>query len=82
VLLRTATFVLVLNLPSYHQECSRRNEQDSHIFPFSHGLLVRLSPQVLVNSDGKEVELKEGGRNIPVTYENRLEFVKLAEDYK
>lgn len=67
--------------------------------------------QVVTSSDGKEVELKDGGKSVPVridlrshsatlrhvlsvlscavfccaaqvTFENRQEFVRLAEDYK
>jgi hypothetical protein len=37
---------------------------------------------VITSSDGREVELKEGGKNVPVTWQNRKEFVQLAEDYK
>lgn len=37
---------------------------------------------VTTSSDGREIELKEGGRDIPVTWENRKEFVRLVEQYR
>ena len=35
-----------------------------------------------MSSDGREVELKEGGKSLPVTWETRREFVQLLEEYK
>ena len=32
--------------------------------------------------DGREVELVEGGSNVPVTWHNRQEYCKLVEEYK
>jgi hypothetical protein len=31
------------------------------------------------STDGREVELKEGGKDIPVTFHNRLEYCDLLE---
>eukprot|EP00743_Colponemidia_sp_Colp-15_P004697 GILK01005060.1.p1 GENE.GILK01005060.1~~GILK01005060.1.p1 ORF type:complete len:518 (-),score=109.58 GILK01005060.1:144-1697(-) len=36
----------------------------------------------ITSSDGRELELKEGGRDLPVTWENRQEFVRLVEHYR
>jgi hypothetical protein len=43
-----------------------------------------LPPQkfVTISTDGREIELKEGGANLTVTYENRLEYVRLEEHYR
>jgi len=37
---------------------------------------------VTTSCDGREVELKENGSNIPVTWHNRKEFVSLLEQYR
>jgi hypothetical protein len=37
---------------------------------------------VTMTSDGREIELKENGANVSVTYENRAEYVKLEEHYR
>jgi E3 ubiquitin-protein ligase HERC1 len=37
---------------------------------------------VTLSSDGREVELKEGGANIPVTFSTREEYVRLEEHYR
>lgn len=37
---------------------------------------------VTLSSDGREVELKSNGSTLNVTYENRLEYVKLEEDFR
>jgi len=34
------------------------------------------------SSDGRQIELKENGADIPVSWENRKEFVKLVEEYR
>lgn len=34
------------------------------------------------SADGRNVELKPGGKNIPVTWQNRYEFTNLAEQYR
>ena len=35
-----------------------------------------------VSSDGREIELKEGGKDVAVTWANRLEYVQLVEAYR
>jgi len=37
---------------------------------------------VTTSSDGREVEIKENGKNIPVTFHNRKEYVQLVEQYR
>eukprot|EP00818_Percolomonas_sp_WS_P004767 CAMPEP_0117445930 /NCGR_PEP_ID=MMETSP0759-20121206/6062_1 /TAXON_ID=63605 /ORGANISM="Percolomonas cosmopolitus, Strain WS" /LENGTH=3647 /DNA_ID=CAMNT_0005238147 /DNA_START=274 /DNA_END=11217 /DNA_ORIENTATION=- len=37
---------------------------------------------VIAASDGTEIELIPNGRDIPVTYDNRMEYVQLAEEHK
>jgi hypothetical protein len=37
---------------------------------------------VTASSDGREIELKEGGSGMPVTWGNRSEFVRLVEEYR
>lgn len=37
---------------------------------------------VTISSDGREIELKPNGANIAVTYENRMEYVQLEEQYR
>lgn len=35
-----------------------------------------------ITSDGREVELKENGANLVVTFDNRMEYVRLEEQYR
>eukprot|EP00494_Astrolonche_serrata_P002782 UN02788 len=35
-----------------------------------------------MSSDGNEVELKPGGQNIDITYENCQEYIELSSTYK
>jgi len=37
---------------------------------------------VTASSDGREIELKENGEDIPVTWENRHEYVQLVQEYR
>jgi hypothetical protein len=37
---------------------------------------------VTVSSDGREIELKENGHQIPVTFSNRKEFITLMENFR
>lgn len=37
---------------------------------------------VISASDGTEIELVPNGKNVPVTYENRMEYVEMAKQYK
>jgi len=37
---------------------------------------------VTMTSDGREIELKPGGANVNVTFDNRFEYVELEENYR